>query len=225
MPQEVNKITLRMPFRMGTVNCYLVRNEAGCILFDTGIKNKRTELETTLIRLGCLPDLLNLMLITHGDMDHISNAAYLREKFGTKIAMHQDDIGMAENGDMSWNREKGGLPLKLGGLLFGFRKADRFTPDITLVEGDSLADFGFDAEVVSLPGHSLGSIGVYFNDSHDLISGDLIDNTNGLGLSSIMDSQQAARESIKKLRGYEINMVYPGHGEPFQWSEFVDVYS
>jgi hydroxyacylglutathione hydrolase len=48
-----------------------------------------------------------LIVITHGDFDHIGNAAYLRQKFGAKIAMHADDVGMAERGDMFWNRKKG----------------------------------------------------------------------------------------------------------------------
>ena len=138
--------------------------------------------------------------------------------------MHHDDVGMVERGDMSWNRDSGKLPLKISGLFFGFGKAQKFTPDLLLAEGTSLINYGLDADVISIPGHSKGSIGILFKDSHDLIAGDLFDNVKGPAINSIMDNLEAARSSVEKLRGYEINMVYPGHGKPFQMAEFYDHY-
>ncbi|GAG68637.1 unnamed protein product, partial [marine sediment metagenome] len=80
---------------------------------DTGGSNKRHDLENELDRAGCQPGNLNLIVLTHGDFDHTGNAAYLRKKFGTKIAMHSADSGMAEQGDMFWNRNKPNFLIKL----------------------------------------------------------------------------------------------------------------
>jgi glyoxylase-like metal-dependent hydrolase (beta-lactamase superfamily II) len=84
-----------------------VETDAGLVLIDTGGSNKRAKLEKELGGAGCQPGNLKLIVITHGDFDHTGNAAYLREQFGAQIAMHQDDAGMAERGDMFWNRKSG----------------------------------------------------------------------------------------------------------------------
>lgn len=215
MPLTIETIHLPLPFRMGSVNCYLVETTSGFLLFDTGGLNQRRTLEGELDRAGCQPGDLKLIVLTHGDFDHSSNAAYLREKFGTRIAMHRDDAGMVAKGDMSWNRKKGKFYLKwLAGPLIGFGRAERFTPDIYLAEGDKLAEHGLDALVLSLPGHSLGSIGILLAGG-ELIGGDLLENTKGPRLNSIIDDPVAAKASLEKLKGYAVKTVYPGHGQPF----------
>jgi glyoxylase-like metal-dependent hydrolase (beta-lactamase superfamily II) len=215
MEGKIRTIRLGLPFRMGSVNCYLVETDAGYILVDTGGSDRRSELERELAHAGCRPGDLKLIALTHGDFDHIGNAVYLRGKYGARIAMHEGDTGMAERGDMSWNRKKGKLLLKwLAPLFFPLDGADRFTPDLTLEEGSDLSGYGFDAEVLHLPGHSKGSIG-FLTAAGDLICGDLLDNTGTPGFNSIMDDLDAAEASLEKLRNREINLVYPGHGEPF----------
>jgi len=77
-----------------------METDAGFILIDTGCSNKRVELEKRLESAGCKPGDLKLIVLTHGDFDHTGNAAYLRKKFGAKIAMHHEDSGMVERGDM-----------------------------------------------------------------------------------------------------------------------------
>ena len=94
MSFKCKTITLSLPFRLGSVNCYLLEaNDTGYILIDTGGSKKRKELEKTLEREGCKPGNLILIIITHGDFDHTGNASYLRNKYGVKIAMHHEDSG------------------------------------------------------------------------------------------------------------------------------------
>ena len=100
MQQGIRTITLPLPYKMGSVNCYLVESETGCLLVDTGSSYSRSQLERELEGAGCKPGNLRLIVLTHGDFDHIGNAAFLREKYGGKIAMHKADSGMAEQGDM-----------------------------------------------------------------------------------------------------------------------------
>ncbi|MCJ7623240.1 MAG: MBL fold metallo-hydrolase [Anaerolineaceae bacterium] len=221
MPQEIKTICLAMPFRLGNVNCYLVKSASGYILIDTGSSNKCAELEKELEDAGCKPGDLKLIVITHGDFDHTGNAAYLREKFATKIGMHADDSGMAERGDMFWNRKTGNFLLRiLTGTLFGFGKTKRFKPDIHIEDGYDLSEYGCAAEVLSIPGHSKGSKGILTTDG-DLFCGDLLENTSAPGLNSIMDDPEAASSSIRKLKSLQINTVYPGHGEPFPMEMFL----
>ncbi len=216
MPQDIKTITLTLPFRIGSVNCYLVRTDAGYILIDTGGSNKREELDRELERAGCKPGSLKLIALTHGDFDHSGNAAYFRQKYGAQIAMHREDLGMVERGDMFGNRQKGNniVMKKLVAILSGFGKAERFAPDLYLDEGTELSPYGFAARVISIPGHSRGSIGI-LTASGDLFCGDLLENNHRPGLSSIMDDLSTAQTSLENLRSFDIQTVYPGHGNPF----------
>jgi hydroxyacylglutathione hydrolase len=219
--QEIKVITLPLSYRLGSVNCYLVETDTGFILIDTGGSNKRAELERELVGAGCQPGHLQLVVLTHGDFDHIGNAAYLREKFGSQITMHEDDGGMAERGDMFWNRKSGNILFgMIAPFLFQFAKSDRFKPDFYLEGGHDLSEYGFDAQVLSIPGHSKGSIGILTADG-DLFCGDLLENDEEPGLNSIMDDLAAANASIEKLKSLEIRTVYPGHGEPFPMDSFM----
>ena len=185
-------IQLSLPYGFGLVNCYLVNAEAGFILIDTGSSNQRANLEDELRHAGCQPGNLRLIVITHGDFDHTGNAAYLRGKFDTKIAMHVDDAGMAERGDMFWNRKKSNLLFKiLVPVLFWFKTSDRFTPDLAIGEGDNLTEYGLDAKVLSIPGHSKGSIGI-LTANGELFCGDLLTNLEKPVLNAIMDDGAVA---------------------------------
>lgn len=221
MPPEIKTIRLPLPYRLGSVNCYLIEIGTGFVLIDTGSSNRRAEIEKELESASCKPGDLKLVLLTHGDFDHSGNAAYLRKKFATKIAMHDDDSGMVERGDMFWNRKKGNSFIRmLTPVLIGFRKVDRFKPDLSIEDGTDLSEYGFDAKVISIPGHSRGSIGI-LTGGGDLFCGDLLDNTDKPALNSIMDDLTAAHASLEKLKRLEINTVYPGHGEPFPMKLFI----
>jgi glyoxylase-like metal-dependent hydrolase (beta-lactamase superfamily II) len=223
LSQEIKTISSSLPFKLGVVNCYLVETDTGYILIDTGGSNSRAELEKELESAGCKPGDLKLIVITHGDFDHTGNAAYLCKKFGAKIAMHDDDSGMLEHGDMFWNRKKPNILVKmmlpLLPIFFGFGKSERCTPDLYIEDGYALSEYGFDAQVLHIPGHSKGSIGI-LTAGGDLFCGDLFDNTKEPVLNAIMDDLAAANASVERLKSLEINTVYPGHGEPFPMELF-----
>lgn len=204
-----------LPYRLGTVNCYLVETETGFVLIDTGGANMRAELEEELASAGCKPGSLALIALTHGDFDHTGNCAYLREKFGVPVGLHEDDSGMIERGDMFWNRESGNILLRMiAPALLSFPASARFEPDLYIEDGTDLSVYGLDARVLSIPGHSKGSIGI-LTAAGDLFCGDLLENRDGPALNPIMDDPVAANASLEKLRRFEINTVYPGHGDPF----------
>ena len=215
MQKETKTISLSLPFRMGSVNCYLIETDSGYVLIDTGGTNNRKELAKELESAGCKPGLLNLIVLTHGDFDHTGNAAYLRNSFGGKIAMHAGDLGMVERGDMFVNRKKPNILIRsLIPIFSGFGKSEWFKPDLLLKDGDDLSGYGFGARVISIPGHSKGSIGILMSGA-EFFCGDLLVNTDKPVLNSLMDDLAAANASIQKLGSMRIGTVYPGHGSPF----------
>jgi len=211
----IKTIRLPLPLRLGSVNCYIIKAGSGCILIDTGCANGRAELEEGLLGAGCEPGRLKLIVLTHGDFDHSGNAGYLRQKFGAKIAMHRDDSAMVEHGDIFGGRQKSSFFFRLlAPVLFRFGRSKRFKPDLYLEEGDDLAEYGFEAEVVHIPGHSSGSIGI-LTAAGELFGGDLVLKKSRPERNSFIDDPAAASASIAKLKRLKINTVYPGHGRPF----------
>lgn len=205
---------------MFKVNCYLVETAGGFILIDTG-KGHRDMLESNLSAAGCTPDNLKLIILTHGDFDHCGNAAYLRDTYNAPIAMHEGDRGMVEQGNMYWNRQQPNVIMKMFvGLLFKLDTADQFKPDVFVKAGDTLSEYGLNAEVLELPGHSSGSIGLLLDDG-TLFCGDLLGN-QGKPQIWIPDDEGAAHASVESLKSRDIHTVYPGHGQPFTFQTFLD---
>lgn len=219
MVQNITTITF------GGVNCYLVTLDKGFVLIDTGFSKNREDIEKELECAGCKSGTLKLIVLTHGDFDHSGNCAYFREKYGTKIAMNDGDKGMVEKGDLFYNRNVNFLTKILGKLMLLFlrtrlKEDDRFTPDIFIEDGYNLSMFGFDAQIIGIPGHSKGSIGVLTN-MGELFCGDLLQNTKKPAKNSMIVDDKAFNESLEKLKDLKINIVYPGHGESFQMEQFM----
>lgn len=219
MPSTIQTITTPFIFNI-SVNCYLVRIQNGFILIDTAKAGQRRTIEAALAKAGCQPGNLKLIILTHGDFDHCGNAAYLSKKYGAPVAMHPDDAGMVERGDMFWNRKQPNPVMRaIVGLLFHLNAADQFKPDVFIQQGDNLAQYGFDAQVIELPGHAKGNIGL-LTAENDLFCGDLLANTSKPQVWTIVDDQAAMQASVAKLNGLPIQTVYPGHGQPFLMEQF-----
>jgi hydroxyacylglutathione hydrolase len=180
------------------VNAYLVAARDGFVLVDTGKPEKRADLVAQLARAGCAPGTLKLIVLTHGDYDHAGNAAYLRETYGLPVAMHRDDAGRVERADWSLGMKPSPdkFPLLFRAVSAFLRPGpfDTFTPDVFVEDGQDLREFGLDATVLHLPGHTSGSVGV-LTAAGELFCGDLMDSM---------------------LRSLDVGTVYPGHGKPFR---------
>lgn len=221
MAASITTIALPMPMGLGVVNVYLLRAGDGFVLVDTGAPNAQARLQTALEDLGCRPGRLTLIVLTHGDFDHTGNAAYLRRRFGCPIGMHADDAPMAERGDMFVNRKKPNALLRhLIPRVIGFDTTRRFAPDLLLSEGGSLAEYGLEARVVAIPGHSRGSMGVLTSEG-DFFCGDLYQSNRRPSLNSLMDDPATAVASHARVNGLGIRRVYPGHGAPFSLDQLV----
>lgn len=217
---EITPVVLHYLFG---VNSYLVKTETGYYLIDTGISKKRDLLEKELLESGCQPGDLKLIIITHGHLDHVGNAAYLRDKYGAKIAMHRDDLGMVESGDMFVDM-RGGILIGLVGILMkilGLSDYEKFTPDIHLDDNQDLSMYGLDATVIHTPGHSEGSISVLTAEG-DLFCGDLLNNNKKPEKNTLVQDSDLLDASVEKLSTLEISIVYPGHGKPFRMDQLTE---
>lgn len=227
---------------LGTVNCYLLSVNGKFILVDTGgftfqgnpLDDKCALLDTKLAENGCFPGSLSAVLLTHGDLDHIANCRYLQEKYKVKIFIHQADLSLTRDltaGKVLSNLKFASPAMKAMSFLMGslIRKMikkivaayQEFTVDGFIDERTDLSQYGLDARVILLPGHTKGSIGILTNDG-DLISGDVFANIRKPGLAINALDFAALRKTVASLTDKNIRTVYPGHGTPFAFNDLKD---
>ena len=229
MKQEVIRIDLN------GVNCYLGKSEEGFVLFDTGghltmdkeYTDRKDVLVDSLDKAGCSSGNLKLIVLTHGDNDHTANAAYLREKYQTKIAMHEKDVELVENISLDKMMESFQYRSLILKIVFHLMKKPirritaktvkdfvEFKPDVILHDGDDLTNYGFAGKVIHMPGHTPGSIGV-LTETGELIAGDVFANVKNPTLAPNGADFKQLKNSVNKLKLMNITTVYPGHGNPF----------
>ncbi len=217
------------------VNAYLIKNNQKFILVDTGghmfrdkeYTDRRQELINILMDKGVDEKNLVLILLTHGDGDHVYNASYIRECFHSKIAMHAADVFMVEKKDNTVYKQNANFksPLfKLAFRLLGSKiqllmdkvssEFEPFTPDLLLDDWQDLAEFGFQGKILHCPGHTQGSICI-LDEEGNLISGDIFSNIKKPSLAANAQNFKLMRESAASLLKKKVLHVYPGHGELF----------
>jgi len=197
--------------KCGNGNCYLVSKENNTILVDTS----RTKYKDEILEL-CRTKDVKLILLTHGHVDHIQNAAYLSKELNAPIAMHKADYALIKDNmtePMFAHGMLGKLVLALSMKSFKEDKIQPFEPAIYVQEGDSLENYGIQAEIIELPGHTKGSIGLKVGTT-DIIVGDALMNMFYPSKSMLYGNKEIMEKSAKKIGDINNVTVHFGHGEP-----------
>jgi hydroxyacylglutathione hydrolase len=210
-----------IPVTGGIANWYLLRAEGGWVMVDCGSVLNRGRLRRVLRKNGCRPGDVKLVVVTHADFDHAGNCAWLQREFKAPIALHPAELP-AVTGTMFDSRARRVGPWLRGVMkVLGWCFARPFVPDVLLDEETDLREHGLDARVLFLPGHSQGSVGVLAADG-DLCCGDLLNNSRGTPVKNwLVDVPEEMDASVRRLAALGVRTVYPGHGKPFKWADFM----
>lgn len=197
--------------KCGNVNCCIVENGSGGILVDTG---KREYLSRVLE--ACKRYHVKLIILTHAHFDHAENAAAISEMLGIPTAMNEKDINLIKsNANQRLYAETflGKIVLTASLKDFSNRPMTEFKPDIYLNDEDSLSDYGIEAKIIALPGHTDGSIGVDV-ENKALIVGDALMNMFYPTVSMLYHDKKQMLDSALKIGHIGERTVFFGHGKP-----------
>jgi glyoxylase-like metal-dependent hydrolase (beta-lactamase superfamily II)/predicted ester cyclase len=197
-------------------NVYLLQDEGGVTLFDAGARTMTRAVASAGAKLGGI----RRVVLGHGHTDHRGVAPAL----GVPVLCHPEEVQDAEGsgGFRYW-------PEGLAGLPFGHRQVHRLLHRYawdggpveiadTLVEGDRVGSF----EVIELPGHAPGQIGLWRESDRLALSTDCFYTLDiwGRDCEAVVpmeiynyDTEQA-RASIRKLAELEPAAAWPGHAKP-----------
>lgn len=208
------------------VNCYLVEDERGVTVIDTGIPGQWRDLMAELDAMGASAEAIRGVILTHGDTDHRGFADRLRREHDVTIFVHSDDAALAR-GETTKRVPWGGMKIGpvLGFLWYAARRGGLRVPGVgevaTVADGDVL-DLPGDPVVIHVPGHTPGSVAVHVAASGALFVGDAMTTRHVLtGVEGpqpapfTMDEEQALA-SLGRLEGLETSWLLPGHGPPLR---------
>ncbi|UCF93845.1 MAG: MBL fold metallo-hydrolase [Desulfobacterales bacterium] len=178
-------------------NTYLIDGPQR-VLVDPGHQAVFAHVQQGLQKIGLEIEDLDLIICTHAHPDHIEAAQLFRNKT-TLVTLHE----------MEWHWVQAiGRPMSAA---FGI-DIDAIVPAFFLQEGELSID-GLELKVFHTPGHSPGSVSLYWPAPKALFTGDLIFK-EGLGRTDLPGGNgPQLKESIKMLSHLDIEWLLPGHGE------------
>lgn len=216
---------LSVPFPGGgAVQVYLIRG-ARLALIDTGIASSPTRyIAPAMDQLGLELTQVDVVINTHGHFDHIGGNAEVKSGSNAEILIHASDVAYAQSphqhvamarqpfetlGLAELAEERAGFVLGLVGESAG---ADRILEDGDVID---LGD-GTELQVLHTPGHSAGSICLYWEDERILLCGDAVQGRGSrCGGLPIYDSAAEYRRSLERLAGLSVRLLLLGHW--FHW--------
>ena len=197
-------------------NTYLLADEEGLTLIDTGMPRSHKKILAYISELGKTEDDLKRILLTHSDVDHVGGLAALVRASGARTYASQIEAESITVGKSSRQSYSSGFSIRrlLFALLNPFFKAEPYQVDEILEEGRTLPALG-GLLAVSTPGHTPGHLSFYAPAAGVLFCGDSMvsseDRLYGSRPGVTWDPDQA-RESVQKQADLGANTVCPGHG-------------
>jgi glyoxylase-like metal-dependent hydrolase (beta-lactamase superfamily II) len=218
------------------VNFYLLEAPDGLVLVDGGLPGHLPQLQAHLEGADRSLGDIRAVLLTHAHPDHTGVVAAARQA-GADVWVHERDAAALAGGARAANRqakpERSLLPYLIRrpatlrtiayiGRMGGFRGSR--VNDPRTMDGDRmLADVPGSPRVVTLPGHTPGSVGYLFADRGLLFTGDALVTYDGITgyhgptvpSRAFTHDSRAALASLTKLGTIDAGLLLPGHGEPF----------
>lgn len=187
-------------------NCYIIYSKINslCVLVDPGTEDC-IELFDFLEKQKLTPI---YVILTHEHFDHIWGINNLLSKFNFKLICSENCLNAIGNKkkNLSIFYDNKGFEVNL--------------KDIITISDDFLFYDDIRFNIIETPGHSLGSITIWFDNI--LFTGDVIIKDKKTVTKLPGGSIEKLKESLNNLSSLFKNkptMVYPGHGESFWFNE------
>jgi len=168
------------------------------ILIDPGHRALFEHVQHGFQQLNLGIDDIDVIICTHAHPDHLEGVQLFKDS-PSLFTVHEDE--------WQWVATIG----KQMTAAFGI-DLDEFQPDFFLKEGELSLD-GLELSIFHTPGHSPGSVAVYWPFQKALFTGDLVFK-DGIGRTDLPGGDGVQiKESIKRMMTLDVEWLLPGHGD------------
>lgn len=195
------------------VCAYLIDTGDGLLLLDAGNAGATAMLVYSIWKLGFDPADIRWVVLSHGHIDHIGAAGFMREMFGSKIYLGAPDAEMFETAPER-SFIQGGASL-----------ADTLPiPDYRIQDNEVIRFGKLEVRFRLIPGHSDGAIACFFDADENGVK-QRVGFYGGFGLNTLTkdhltqvgDAAFTMREkylhSLEKVRNERVDLYLSNHGE------------
>lgn len=182
-------------------------------LIDPGLPGKGNYKLESIKKMGIELEDIKRVIMTHTHFDHIGSLSEIREKIPeSELWIHSLEAASIENGD---ERTIYGMEMfqQMCQKQYGIKPgAFTFRVNRKLEGGETIEIGGMNWDVIHIPGHSMGSIALYYKPKKILIPGDVIYADSAIGRFDLHGADGAElKKSLMRLAEQEVEILLPGH--------------
>ncbi len=201
----------------GRVHAFLFERSGELTLVDTLFDTDAHVVLDYIRRIGRSPTDLKRIALTHAHRSHLGGLARLKRMSGATVYAHKweaDIIAGERSAQPVTLRPRPPLvtyPFRIG-LALGRPKHAPCPVDESLSDDDRLGPL----QVVHIPGHSPGHLAFHWPERRLLVAGDAIATWPQLdaGWPGFNLNESQHRVSLRRLAGFEADVLGVGHGDP-----------
>lgn len=188
-------------FNSFQVNNFIVTHNNESILVDAGMVS---DFEFTAVEnyLKEANSKLVAVVLTHGHIDHIVGCSAIQKKFNVPVYLHEKDLFLLDNAPALAE-------------LFAFKWDEKPEVDNVINSEENVTIGSISFDVLHIPGHSPGSMALYFKNDKAIIVGDIIFK-GSIGRTDLPGGnyEELIRGIKTKLFVLDQDIqLLPGHGE------------
>lgn len=186
-------------------NTYVLQGQ-GLILVDPGLKRYVPDILNAMKQDGLDPDEIKLILCTHAHPDHFDGVNHFADT-EVQLTMHEDEERFLSD---------------VGKDFFGMFGLGKPTYKVDFFTNEGEANLlGLPLQSIHAPGHSPGSICIYWPQKKVLLSGDVVF-SGSIGRTDFPGgSGSTLKESIEKISTLDVEYLLPGHNEVVEGADAV----
>lgn len=207
----------------GYVNAYVIEDDDGLVLIDTGMPKKADRISESIHDMGRTVHEVRNILITHHHVDHVGSLTALGERSGATIHAPVVDAPVIRCEVPSPGPNHAKLSGRTLGPLLAKLAPDqpRCRVDRELHEGDHL-DLAGGIRVIATPGHTAGHASFLIERDGGLMMaadaagarGEKVGPPVGAIFGMFTEDLEEAVRSFHKLAGFDFEVAITGHGNP-----------
>ena len=202
---------------------YLLETPMGWIALDSGYAGGFAAYQKRLSHLTPLKE-IKFIFLTHSHNDHAGFLKELLQESGARLVAHEAALPRLNSGENAMP-EGTGFTSRFGVALSSMMKHSSFPPVVPdesamILKSEAEQPFlalGLPIRVVFLRGHTADSIGLFLEDTRELLCGDAAGNAiiAPARQAILIEDAPAFAQSWDHMLALNPARIYPSHGNPF----------